>query len=145
MSFDTKPIIKTIKVRCLLRKNVTRPDFSSPQCLITLILILYSWSPESCYPESWRCDFEVHCRDGSDELHCVCPDNSVSCGNNPNTGLVQCVNMTNVCDGTADCFNNLDEANCTSSCPFGYNRSVSRIASCVPMDLFAMDIYICVL
>uniref|UniRef100_A0A3P8V3B2 Sortilin-related receptor n=1 Tax=Cynoglossus semilaevis TaxID=244447 RepID=A0A3P8V3B2_CYNSE len=69
--------------------------------------------PPRCIPDWQRCDGQVHCEDGSDEMHC------------PTRGLLVCVNGSRCsdgeaciqdserCDGFLDCSDHSDEDNCT--------------------------------
>ncbi|KAH9497589.1 Low-density lipoprotein receptor domain class A [Dermatophagoides farinae] len=54
-----------------------------------------------CVPKASRCDRHPQCRDRSDELNCVyepCPKGMFSCANHS-----QCLDMSEVCDGSIDC------------------------------------------
>ncbi|XP_032888193.1 suppressor of tumorigenicity 14 protein homolog [Amblyraja radiata] len=65
-----------------------------------------------CELMSNKCDGWVHCKDGSDEINCVCTADQFRCQND------MCKPLIWVCDGVDDCDDMSDESNC--DCPVGF-------------------------
>ncbi|XP_078605134.1 vitellogenin receptor-like isoform X4 [Branchiostoma floridae x Branchiostoma japonicum] len=62
-----------------------------------------------CIPQSWHCDHDHDCSDGSDEEECdyeSCSENEFRCRSG------QCILGSWKCDGDNDCEDQSDEANC---------------------------------
>ncbi|KAL1251460.1 hypothetical protein QQF64_019256, partial [Cirrhinus molitorella] len=66
----------------------------------------------SCVSESWLCDGELDCPDGSDETPTIClrqvkvrcPVNHLQC-----LGTHRCVHFSKLCNGVRDCEDGYDE------------------------------------
>ncbi|XP_019729255.1 SCO-spondin-like [Hippocampus comes] len=94
-----------------------------------------------CVPQTWHCDGESDCLDGSDEQQCpsLCGPGQVLCLSGD-----QCVRYQQLCDGNADCRDASDESidNCGSvripPCPGSFscdNRTcvnMSRVCNGIP-------------
>merc|ERR1719320_703328 len=92
----------------------------------------------ACYPIQKHCDFEVDCKDNSDEDSCTCVERLIEdrkcdaiidcegatdeydcgcnddffCAPHPAFGPPECINPSAVCDGVPNCSNGRDEKNC---------------------------------
>ncbi|KAG8559732.1 hypothetical protein GDO81_017431 [Engystomops pustulosus] len=64
----------------------------------------------NCIYRSWICDGDNDCRDMSDEKDCPTPPFSCPSWQWQCPGLSVCVNISKVCDNTADCPNGADES-----------------------------------
>jgi len=92
-----------------------------------------------CYPIQKHCDFEVDCKDNSDEDSCTCLERLIDdrkcdafidcegatdendcgcngddffCAPHPAFGPPECINSNSVCDGVIHCSNGRDEKDC---------------------------------
>jgi len=93
----------------------------------------------ACYPTQKHCDFEVDCKDNSDEDSCSCLERLIDdrkcdaftdcsgatdeadcgcsfdeffCAPHPAFGPPECIKQSAVCDGVFDCSNDRDEKDC---------------------------------
>ena len=60
-----------------------------------------------CISQSYVCDGDKKCADGSDETYCQCLADQFKCEKSG-----ECVFKRKVCDGTDDCNDASDEQNC---------------------------------
>jgi hypothetical protein len=98
--------------------------------------IEYTCLTGECIPATWQCDGLGDCSDGSDEapLNFACSSVVSSVVSSSSSGGcqatcgdgVECVLLTDICDGQDDCSNDSDERGCDVgawTCPAGYYGS----------------------
>lgn len=92
---------------------------------------------EKCVPFFWKCDGEIDCKDGSDELNCAnrtCASGLFQCNNS------RCLHSTQLCNGYDDCGDESDEKICPEGCPPGRfqcpnsRRCISQSSVCDGRD-----------
>uniref|UniRef100_A0A8C6XVP1 LDL receptor related protein 1B n=1 Tax=Naja naja TaxID=35670 RepID=A0A8C6XVP1_NAJNA len=94
-----------------LEENSTTCMFNSEEVFPKLCKVgEFQCRNKHCIQDSWQCDGDDDCLDGSDEHSDICfnhscPDNQFKCHNN------RCIPKRWLCDGANDCGNNEDESN----------------------------------
>ncbi|KAJ8675255.1 hypothetical protein QAD02_011041 [Eretmocerus hayati] len=105
----------TAGVRCSCPQSLVLADNMkdcrvAPTCGADHFTCLTSKSSDSkdCIPQTWKCDGQRDCADGSDEIGCPPCNRDLyfECHNG------QCIDNSWVCDGTQQCSNGEDEVNC---------------------------------
>ncbi|UYV71548.1 SORL1, partial [Cordylochernes scorpioides] len=94
----------------------SNPTSEEPVCNVGY----FACKSGGCMPNSWICDLEMDCIDGSDEQNCpnvTCNEGDFKCKNG------RCIKGAFVCDFDDDCKDGSDEENCTTIAPVQHTCS----------------------